>query len=201
MVAIIDYGMGNVASIKKALKKLNYDCVITHQEDEIQNAHYIIIPGVGSFAVAMQNIRSRGLFDILINEVMIKKKPVLGICLGMQLLASKGFEDGISEGLGFIEGNVIKIPNGNLPVPHMGWNEIDLAENPFFAHVKDFNFYFVHSYFFDVGDQVYRIGTVQYGSPLTAMVWKDNIVGTQFHPEKSQDSGLHVLNNFLTYYA
>jgi imidazole glycerol-phosphate synthase subunit HisH len=200
MVAIIDYGMGNVASVQKALRFLKIDSRITSNFEEITNSKYIILPGVGSFRQAMENLEKRNLVTFL-KEKVAEGKPFLGICLGMQLLAERGYEDGLTTGLGFIEGEVIKIPNSELPVPHIGWNNITVNISQYFNNLEDTNFYFVHSYFFNAKNTEDISATVNYGEDLVAVVQKGNVFGTQFHPEKSQTSGLRVLRNFIDAYA
>ena len=197
MVAIIDYGMGNVLSVQKALNAINVSSVITCKEQEISSCSHIILPGVGSFKQAMENLHAKDLVSILRKEVKENKKPFLGICLGMQLLAEKGFEDAETEGLGFIEGTVRSIPDNNLPTTHIGWNNISVKNNKFFNNVQDHNFYFVHSYCLQPTNESDIAATVEYGCELTAAVQKDNVFGTQFHPEKSQLEGIEVLKNFL----
>lgn len=197
MVAIIDYGMGNVLSVQKALNKIGVDSIITADKEEINSCSHIILPGVGSFNRAMENLHAKNLVSILREEVTQNKKPFLGICLGMQLLADHGYEDGETEGLGFIEGSVRTIPSHDLPIPHIGWNEVTIKSNTYFENVQDHNFYFVHSYFLDVKNEEDVAATVIYGCELTAAVQKDNIFGTQFHPEKSQQEGIEVLKSFF----
>lgn len=200
MVAIIDYGMGNVASVQKALHFLKIDSKVTSNFEEINNSKYIILPGVGSFRQAMENLEKKELVSFLKQKVS-EGKPFLGICLGMQLLAERGHEDGLTDGLGFIEGDVIIIPKTDLPVPHIGWNNITIKIPQYFDNLKDNNFYFVHSYFFNAKNINDISATVKYGNDLVAVVQKNNVFGTQFHPEKSQTSGLQVLKNFIDCYA
>ncbi len=196
-VAIIDYGMGNVLSVQKALNALNVNSIISDNAEEIAKCSHIILPGVGSFKQAMENLHAKSLVPVLQKEVKEKKKPFLGICLGMQLLAEKGMEDGETEGLGFIEGRVQSIPEHNLPTTHIGWNNITVKNNKYFSNVQDNNFYFVHSYCLYAKNESDVAATVEYGCELTAAVQKENVFGTQFHPEKSQLEGLEVLKNFL----
>ncbi len=197
MVAIIDYGMGNVLSVQKALSKLGIDSIVTADKNQISASSHIILPGVGSFNRAMKNLNEKELINTLHHEVKVVKKPFLGICLGMQLLADHGFEDGETKGLGFIEGIVKEIPSNNLPVPHIGWNEINIKNAQYFGNVKDNNFYFVHSFYLEASNVEDVAATVNYGIELTAAVQKDNIFGTQFHPEKSQEEGIAVLKSFF----
>ena len=200
-VAIINYGMGNVASVDKAIKFLGFESIITNNPLEIQQANYIILPGVGAFAQGMENLHKLGLVEILNNEVMHNKKPFLGICLGMQLIASRGFEPNLTSGLDWIKGDVIKIIDPKKSIPHLGWNEITDTKN---SIIKDFNnkdFYFIHSFHFDVLNKEDIAATVNYGKTYVAAIQKDNIFATQFHPEKSQTSGLELLKSFFNYYA
>lgn len=197
-VAIIDYGMGNVLSVQKALNALDVSSIITSDAREIAGCSHIILPGVGSFKQAMENLNAKNLVPVLKKEVRENKKPFLGICLGMQLLAEKGMENGETDGLGFIEGNVQAIPDNNLPTTHIGWNNITVKNSTYFSNVQDNNFYFVHSYCLNVKNESDVAATVEYGCKLTAAVQKDNVFGTQFHPEKSQLEGLEVLKNFFT---
>ena len=192
--------MGNVASVQKALHFLKIDSKVTCNYEDVNNSKYIILPGVGSFRQAMENLEKRKLVSFL-KEKVAEGKPFLGICLGMQLLAERGYEDGVTQGLGFIEGDVIIIPETDLPIPHIGWNDITVKIPQYFDNLKDNNFYFVHSYFFNAKDINDISATVKYGNDLVAVVQKNNILGTQFHPEKSQTSGLQVLKNFIDAYA
>lgn len=197
MVAIIDYGMGNVLSVQKALNKIGIESIVTADKEEISGCSHIILPGVGSFNRAMENLHAKNLVSILRKEVKENGKPFLGICLGMQLLADHGYEDGETEGLGFIEGSVKEIPSHDLPIPHIGWNEVTIKNNKYFENVHDHNFYFVHGYYLDVKNPSDVAATVTYGCELTAAVQKDNIFGTQFHPEKSQEEGIEILKSFF----
>lgn len=199
MLAIIDYGVGNLFSLQCSLKKIGVEAVVTKDADVIKNADRIILPGVGAFGDAAEKLRATGLVDV-IKEQAQSGKPFLGICLGMQLLFDKGYEYGEHDGLGFIKGNVIplegKIP-AELNIPHMGWNALSLDKNcPLFKYIEDGDFvYFVHSYFAtDCNESV--VATAEYGIPVTAAVCKGNIFGCQFHPEKSGETGLKILKAF-----
>ncbi len=199
MLAIIDYGVGNLFSLQCSLKKIGVDAVVTNDAQVIKDADRIILPGVGAFGDAINKLRSTGLVDTIKAEAE-NGKPFLGICLGMQLHFEKGYEYGVHEGLGFLKGNVVplegKIPS-ELNVPHMGWNGLDFkCDSPIFKYINEGDFvYFVHSFYAtDCDDSV--IATSDYGIPVTAAVGKGNIFGCQFHPEKSGDVGLNILKAF-----
>ncbi|MBR4286996.1 MAG: imidazole glycerol phosphate synthase subunit HisH [Clostridia bacterium] len=199
MLAIIDYGVGNLFSLQCSLKKIGVEAVVTKDAEFIKNADRIILPGVGAFGDAADKLRATGLVDVIRSEAE-NGKPFLGICLGMQLLFDKGFEYGEHEGLGFIKGNVIplegKIPS-ELNIPHMGWNALSLDKNcPLFKYIEDGDcVYFVHSYYATDCDESV-VATAEYGIPVTAAVGKGNIFGCQFHPEKSGETGLKILKAF-----
>jgi glutamine amidotransferase len=195
MISIIDYGMGNLKSIQNALKYIGKSSVITRDKNEIENSKYIILPGVGSFNLAMSNIKNYGLDQIIKNEVVSKQKNILGICLGMQLLANKGEEDGDSEGLGLINGEVKKIKQKKLPLPHIGFNLVDW-KTPFDLNNLT-NFYFVHSYHFIPKNYNEVMGTSLYDDKIVSAVKHKNIIGVQFHPEKSQSDGLMLLKTLI----
>lgn len=202
MIAIIDYGMGNLRSVFNALTYLGQDVVITSQPYKIRDSSHIILPGVGAFGKAMANLEERGLIGILNQEVLKHGKPFLGICLGLQLLAKCSYEHGFHSGLGWFEGEVNRFKfNGNdLKFPHIGWNNIMLKiEHPFFARLQDgqLTFYFVHSYHITCDKPDNIAATCEYGYEFTAVIAKENIIATQFHPEKSQDSGIQLLENFV----
>lgn len=203
MIAIIDYGMGNKHSVYNALQYIGVEALITRDSDEIKKAERIILPGVGAFGAAMDNLQHYGLIDTLHEEVKIKGKPFLGICLGMQLLAEKGTEKGLFRGLGWIDGEVIKLQpeDRRFKLPHVGWNDINIVnEVPLFKGLKkERAFYFVHSYAMQLADKNDLAATSNYGVDFTAAVIKDNIFATQFHPEKSQKNGLTVLENFVNW--
>jgi glutamine amidotransferase len=197
LVAIIDYGMGNVASVQKALSFLSIPHILTKDMDQIARATHIILPGVGAFKQGMDNIKALGLHDCLDHEVRIKEKPFLGICLGMQLIATKGTEPEICDGLAWVEGEVTLIEHtSGLRIPHLGWNDIQVKDESFKAFDKK-DFYFIHSYHFDVANEEDIVATVNYGNPYVAVVRKKNIMAAQFHPEKSQKNGLFFLEHFF----
>lgn len=199
MLAIIDYGVGNLFSLQCSLKKIGVDAVVTNDPQTIKNADRIILPGVGAFGDASEKLYESGLVE-LITEQANSGKPFLGICLGMQLLFEKGYEYGEHKGLGFLKGNVISLEgkiDKSLQIPHMGWNALDFQkESPLFKYINNGDFvYFVHSYYAtDCEDSV--IATSEYSIPVTAAVGKGNIFGCQFHPEKSGDVGLNILKAF-----
>ncbi|HXI13966.1 MAG TPA: imidazole glycerol phosphate synthase subunit HisH [Thermoanaerobaculia bacterium] len=206
MIAIVDYGMGNVRSVLNAFDYLGHDAVISSDPAVIEDAERIVLPGVGAFGDAIANLRSRGLVEVLHEQVLVKKKPFLGICLGMQLLAKSSTEHGLHEGLGWLDAEVVRFGNGNgslngLKIPHMGWNEIVPArDHPLLERLpaKQRSFYFVHSYHIICHDQTDSLASSEYGYKFTVAVHRENIFATQFHPEKSQDNGLQVLQNFVT---
>jgi len=200
-VAVIDYGMGNVASVLKALEKIGVPAVLTADHDEIRKATHIILPGVGAFGDGIKNLSERGLIELLTSEVVEKKKPFLGICLGMQLLGTKGYEFGEHQGLGWIDGSVIKFDiDPTLRLPHIGWNNITAKPgSKLFENIPDQNFYFVHSFHLVPTDPSCISATCEYGIKFAAAIEHENIMATQFHPEKSQESGLAVLKKFFSY--
>jgi glutamine amidotransferase len=201
MVTIIDYGMGNTGSVMNALRFLGTDSVISRDKEEIEKSSHIILPGVGAFGDAIESLRTTGLVEILNKEVLEKKKPFLGICLGMQLIAEIGEEGGINNGLGWIRGKVRKI-NSNMRLPHIGWNDISWEDkNDLSVGLDSNSFYFVHSYCFWPNEIGNVIGWCEYGERFPVAVKSGNIFGVQFHPEKSQKSGLRILENFLNIHA
>jgi glutamine amidotransferase len=198
-ILIVDYGVGNTYSVKNALEFLGYKVTISSDKKDIEESEVLILPGVGAFDEAMKNIKSRGLDVILSEQVLENKKPILGICVGMQMLASYSEENGNHPGLNWIEGKVVKL---ELPkeyaVPHVGWNDISLShKEPLFSKTPDQpNFYFDHSYHF-VCDDKYVSAYCDYGVKVVASVQHENIFGVQFHPEKSQTSGLKMFRSFF----
>ena len=198
-IVIIDYGMGNLESVKNALEFLGYSPVISRDPAEVAAADAYILPGVGAFPLAMKNLEASGLVAPLTDNVIGKKKPILGICLGMQLMARSSTELGVNAGLGWLDAEVVHIPPADaLKVPHVGWNDVQIAKDS--VLFKNFpertHFYFDHSYHFVCARKTIA-ADCQYGSPIVAAVEQDNICATQFHPEKSQNAGLRLLRNFL----
>lgn len=199
MVGIIDYGAGNLQSVKKALDFLGYESEITMDREKILSASHVILPGVGSFGDAMASIRERGLEDI-IKQAASGEKHFLGICLGLQLMFEKSDETPGVEGLGIFKGDIVKIPSENgLKVPHIGWNSINLKQTDgIFNGIKDGNyFYFVHSYYLKNADADVVAATTQYGVEIECAIQKGRVCATQFHPEKSSETGLRLLKNFM----
>ncbi len=200
MIGVLDYGMGNLRSVINALNFLEVKSTVIVQKNDFENITHLIIPGVGSFKQAMINIIDKDLFNP-IKKFNQEGNPILGICLGMQLLAKLGTEFGPSDGLGIINGVVKKMDDSELVVPHIGWNSIKVI-NPHsvLAGVKhNVDFYFVHSYYFDVDSERDVVAKTEYGQDFPAIVQNEkmNAVGIQFHPEKSQKQGLKILKNFI----
>ena len=197
MIAIVDYGMGNVASVQKALNFLNLKSIITKDHQLIAVANYIVLPGVGSFKQGMSNLKEYKLDELLTKLVIHEKKNFLGICLGMQLIAEFGNEPEKCEGLGWIKGEVKKMESQYLRIPHMGWNNIDIINETYFNGILSKDFYFIHSFHFDVTNIKEVSSFVNYGDKLVSSIQYENIFATQFHPEKSQESGLQLLRNYF----
>lgn len=200
--AIIDYGMGNLLSVQRAFEKCGSDAVIIDNPLELRDAERIVLPGVGAFPDAMDNLRKNGWIEELNRAVLEKETPILGICLGMQLLADKGYEVRECDGLGYIPGEIIRFTQTQEKerIPHVGWNEIlKREEAPLFDGIADgTNYYFVHSYHFRVANEENIATVTPYCGEFVSSVIKDNIVGTQFHPEKSQKAGFKLIKNFLS---
>ncbi len=199
MIAIIDYGVGNLFSLVSSFAKIGEDAVITSDENEIRKAERIILPGVGAFEDAIKKLNDSGLVSVLKEEIK-KGKPVMGICLGMQLLFEKSYEYGVHEGLGLIKGEIRPITEytQNLKVPHMGWNALEFknGKHELFKYINEGDYvYFVHS-FFGVNCGESTIAVSEYGTSITAAVADKNLMGCQFHPEKSGEVGLKILKAF-----
>lgn len=198
MIAIVDYGMGNLRSVSKAFEAVGHEAVVTRDRATIKNASHMVLPGVGAFGDCMANLER---FDLVepIRSAIQSGKPFLGICLGLQLLFTESEEFGLHKGLGIIPGNVRKFMlDPALKVPHMGWNQVNIQRAcPLFDGIADgSNWYFVHSYFVDPADRTVAATTTTYGIPFVSSIWKENIVACQFHPEKSQSVGLRLIKNF-----
>ena len=204
MIAIIDYDMGNLLSVQKAFEKLGQEAVITRDSSKIKDASHVVLPGVGAFKDCMANLEKFSLVDT-IKDTCASGKPFLGICLGLQLLFDKGFEQGEHVGLGIIKGSVVRFPAphhedvSEFKVPHMGWNTVVKSkESPLLNGIEDNEyFYFVHSYYASPEDKSVVLTTTGYGVEFASSIEKDNIMACQFHPEKSQKMGLRLLQNFI----
>ncbi len=203
MIAIVDYGMGNVRSLQNAFEYLGEDVVITSDIKKLEESERIVLPGVGAFGDAIMAIRERGLEATLTRQALDVKKPILGICLGMQLFARSSSEHGIYKGLGWIDADVKRL--NVLPpfkVPHVGWNDLNFPSDDWlFKGIRPghANFYFVHSFHMICHNYDNLIATADYGGPVTAVIRANNLVATQFHPEKSQDNGLKMLKNWVSW--
>lgn len=199
MVAIIDYDAGNIKSVEKALLHLGEEVIITRDREQILNSDKVILPGVGAFGDAMEKLRSYGL-DKVIYEVVERKIPFLGICLGLQLLFEKSDETPGVRGLGILPGEILRIPDKEgIKIPHMGWNSVKIKENArIFKDVpQDSYVYFVHSYYLKAGREEDVAATTEYSTLIHAAVEHDNVFACQFHPEKSSEIGLKILKNFV----
>ena len=199
MIAIIDYGVGNLFSLTSSFKKIGVDVVATADKEVIKSADKLILPGVGAFADAVKKLRDSGLDKVIIDEAK-KGKKIMGICLGMQLLFEKSYEYGEHDGLGLLKGKVVPMENripANLKIPHIGWNALEFKrDSDIFRYINNGDFvYFVHSFY---ADECYDsvIATSEYGAEITAAVQKENVYGCQFHPEKSGSVGLNILKAF-----
>ena len=204
MVGIVDYGMGNLLSVYSAFDYLGIEVIICKTPEELEKVDRIVIPGVGAFKDCIGKLRSENFVSKLNEEVLVKKKPTLGICLGMQVMAKRSFEGGEYEGLGWFDADVVKLhPNDpTLRIPNIGWNEISHSEGfPLFNGIPQLaDLYLVHSYYVKCNDSANVVATYDYTFPVTASITKGNIFATQFHPEKSQDFGLRILENFLNWH-
>lgn len=203
MIGILDYGMANLRSVQNAFTRVGHPAEVISSPDQIKTCDRLVLPGVGAFKDAMAALRQTG-NDGAILEHIHSGKPFLGICLGLQMLFDVGYEDGEHAGLGVLKGKCIRFdvdqPDIGLKVPHMGWNQLTFkAPSPLLRDVADgSNVYFVHGYHVVPGDESVIATTTDYGRPFVSSVWKDNIMATQFHPEKSQAIGLKLLENFST---
>jgi len=202
MICIINYGLGNLGSMLNMISKVGADVIISDDNETIAKADKLILPGVGSFDAGMERLNEKGLIPILERRILTEKIPILGVCLGMQLLSKKS-EEGKLRGLGWLEAETIRFKfdgdNAHLKIPHMGWNQIAVNQaHPLFAGLEYVNrFYFVHSYHVVCANQNNILATTSYGFNFTAAVIKENIIGVQFHPEKSHKFGMRLLKNFV----
>lgn len=202
VIAIVDYGMGNLKSVEKAFMKIGAPVKVTQAPADIDMASAVVLPGVGAFADCMGNLREKGLLDAILKAIE-KGKPYLGICLGLQILFEESEEFGPSKGLGIIPGRVkrFSFQDRTLKIPHMGWNSIKITKrSPILKAIPDDSyFYFVHSYYVEPSDASVISTITEYGHPFVSSIWKDNIMATQFHPEKSQALGLKLLESFAEF--
>lgn len=196
MIAIVDYGMGNLRSVEKGFKKVGIDATVTSSPQDVDNARAVVLPGVGAFRDCIRNLTDLSLTDAIAKSIQ-KGKPYLGICLGLQVLFSESEEFGRCKGLDIFRGKVVRFQIREK-VPHMGWNNVKIVKKPpiLSAVPDDAYFYFVHSYYVVPDDRDVIAATTDYGVSFTSMIWKDNVFATQFHPEKSQNLGLKVLAGF-----
>jgi glutamine amidotransferase len=200
-ISIVDYGMANLRSVQKALEHVGASAKIVSKPDQVKHADKIILPGVGAFKDAIATLRSSGLAEPVLEHIR-SGKSFLGICLGLQMLFDAGYEDGVHQGLGVIRGKCIRFDVDQklgLKVPHMGWNQLSIREPraPIYADLPDqCGVYFVHSYHVVPDDPAVIASTSDYGGDFVSSIWRDNVIGTQFHPEKSQKVGLKILENF-----
>jgi glutamine amidotransferase len=199
-IAIVDYGMANLRSVQKAFEHVGTPAQIISRPEEIERADRIVLPGVGAFADAVATLRDKDLAGPILRHIE-KGKPFLGICLGLQMLFDTGYEDGVHQGLGVLRGTCVRFDvdtTMHLKVPHMGWNQLDVKRRaPIFRDLADGScVYFVHGYHVVPEDQSIIATTTDYGRPFVSSIWRDNLMATQFHPEKSQKVGLQILSNF-----
>ncbi len=201
MVGIIDYGMGNLLSVFHAVEMVGFDATYCKTPEDLDACDHLILPGVGAFDDCLLHLRASGFFESLHEKVIHQARPILGICLGMQAMAARSFEGGEHAGLGWFEADVVRLTPADsaLRVPQIGWNNVDFTQDHAICRgvPKGADFYFVHSFWAQCTRPEQVLGICDYGGPVTAMLARDNIVATQFHPEKSQEHGLKLLENFL----
>jgi glutamine amidotransferase len=195
-IAIIDYGVGNLRSVEKAFTSQGIPAVVTRDEKVLREADKLVLLGVGAFGYAMESLRKLG-FDQLVIEAANAGKPIIGLCVGLQMMFEEGHEFGVHRGLGLLPGRVVKFPDG-VRVPHVGWNQVEFKQNhPVFRDLPGQSFfYFVHSYYVEPADASCVMGETEYASRFASICGRGSVIGVQFHPEKSQAAGLKLLNNF-----
>ncbi len=205
-IIVLDYGLGNIKSVYQAIKKTAFEnkisakVKISNNVSDLDSSSHIVLPGQGAFKSCMDGLKSiPGIIDTLKQNVLVQKKPFFGICVGMQLLAKQSYENGKHEGLGWIDGEILKLPEKKLKLPHIGWNEVILT-NPknIFENFINNDYYFVHSYYFNCKDKNNEIAKTNYVIDFSSIVGKENIYGVQFHPEKSSDQGQAIISKFLS---
>ncbi|MEQ1789696.1 MAG: imidazole glycerol phosphate synthase subunit HisH [Rickettsiales bacterium] len=202
-IVIIDYGSGNIRSVGKAFEHVALETsniIVSSDARALETASHIVLPGVGAFADCMAGLSALpDMLDVLKEQVMVQKKWFLGVCVGMQMLFERGHEHGVHDGLGWLKGEVVPLAHSSLKIPHMGWNALKIQQkSSLLAGVEDGDHaYFVHSYHAKLTDNSKLLAAVEYGEKIAAVVGSDNIFGTQFHPEKSQKTGLRILENFV----
>ncbi len=195
-IAIIDYGVGNLRSVEKAFTSQGIEAVVTSDETVLRSADKLVLPGVGAFKACMDGLKASG-FDELVLEAAGTGKPIIGLCVGLQMMFDEGHEFGVHKGLGLMPGRVVRFPE-KLRVPHIGWNQVEFKrEHKVFTDLPSQTFfYFVHSFYVESSDQTCVLGETDYGMRYASICGRNNIVGVQFHPEKSQTAGLKLLKNF-----
>ena len=197
-ICILDYGSGNIQSLKVSINFLDIDCKVSNSKKDIENASHVILPGVGFYRKALEKLKKKIDLDFLNQQIISKGKYFLGICVGMQVLSTTGSENGLSYGLNWIPGKVNKIKCKNIILPHVGWNDVNFKKHSkFLADIKLNTFYFTHSYAFKCLNKSNILGSTFYGKTFDSIINKNNVYGVQFHPEKSQKSGLSFLKNFF----
>lgn len=199
MIAIVDFGLGNLRSVQKAFEFVGCEALISSDPTVVKSSEKIVIPGVGAFGAAIEGLKKSRLIDEIHDSVIRCKKPTLGICLGMQILADLSLEYGENKGLSYIGGKVLPLKSlsPELRVPHIGWSEVEFVDSPMFEGIpQNSAFYFVHSFYYSPSDPKHAIAWAKFGVQFSAALQKDNIWATQFHPEKSQKVGLRLLKNF-----
>tara|TARA_A100001011_G_scaffold362023_1_gene410654 strand:- start:1143 stop:1760 length:618 start_codon:yes stop_codon:yes gene_type:complete len=195
-ICVVDYGIGNIKAFKNIYDKLNINVEIVSNKEQFVNATHLILPGVGAFDWAMSKLNESGLRETLDTLVLEKKIPILGVCVGMQIMASQS-EEGVLSGLNWIKGKVLKLDRNTI-LPHMGWNNVKpLIKSDLFNNIENPEFYFLHSYYYKTEDDNHILTISEYGNLFTSAIYKENIFGTQFHPEKSHKNGIKILENFL----